>query len=118
MTSPVTIDDILLAVQRITHIGVRDIKGRGRTANVREARLLAYFVSSQCFSYSFAAIARRIGRDHTTVSAMVKKLVASRRFDPSLIDRVEDAATVIAAARREGRANYAGSPIYAEGGRT
>ena len=115
MTSPVSINDVLLAVQRVTHVGVRDVKGRGQSVNVREARLLAYFVASQCFSYSFAAIARRIGRDHTTVSATVKKFVASRRFDPGLIDHVEDAAVVIAAARREGRVNYAGSPIYADG---
>lgn len=97
MTHAVTIDDVLFAVQRVTHIGVRDLKGRGQSANVREARLLAYFVATQCFNISCAAVAKAVNRDSSTVAGMVRRMVQVTRFDPQLIDRGEEAAVAIAA---------------------
>ena len=116
MTPRVSLEDILLAIQRVKRIGVRDLKGRGQHANVRQARLLFHFVASQCFGFTSTEIAQVIGRDKTTVSDVVKKLCAETRVSPNLVDQVED----LAVAMREQRLSSATSlspTIHAQGAR-
>jgi len=112
----VSINDILLAVQRVTRVGVRDLKFDGQSPHIREARVLVYFVASQCFDKSFSEIAEAMGRDRTTVAGTIKKRLHCTRFDPALIDQVEDAAEAIADARLAGRPDYSGYPIFAHQG--
>lgn len=94
-----TMDDILLAVQRVKRIGVLDIKGSLGAPHVREARLLAYFVASQCFNKSYAVIGKSVGRCESTVAEAVKRMTRQTRFHPELVDAVEDEVARIAQAR-------------------
>jgi len=99
MTSA-TLDDILLAVQRVTRIGVRDIKGDGQSANVREARLLFYFVAHQCFGRLTSEIAKKAERHKDTVRQQVALLRKTPRFSTDIVDAVEYEVEKIVAARQ------------------
>jgi hypothetical protein len=99
MTSA-TLDDILLAVQRVTRTGVRDIKGDGQSANVRDARLLFYFVAHQCFEKLSANIAKKVERHKDTVRQQVAMMLKTPRFSTDLIDAVEYEVEKIVAARQ------------------
>lgn len=94
MTPHVSIDDILLAVQRVTKTGVREIKNE-RTPRARRVRMLFYFVASQCFDKSHADIALAVGRKPKTVQGMVREMRGYTRFDPELIDQIEEEAEAI-----------------------
>jgi chromosomal replication initiation ATPase DnaA len=113
MTTAVTIDDVLQAVQNVTRIGVRDLKGSGQFRHLSDARVLVYFVATQCFGLPLKVVAYACDRDCTTVGDMVRKAVAVTRFDPELVDRVEEAALGMAQARLSGRHS---NPIYATAG--
>jgi hypothetical protein len=99
MTSA-TLDDILLAVQRVTRIGVRDLRGDGQSANVREARLLFYFVAHQCFGKISANIAKTVQRHKDTVRQQVALMLKTPRFSTELVDAVEYEVEKIVAARQ------------------
>src|SRR3990167_1180089 len=111
MTSTVLISDILLATQKVTRVGIRDLKGDGRFPHIQEARNLAYFVACERFYKSCPDVARVMGRDRTSVADMVKKLRA-KGPDAKLVAHIEAEAWAIATARLMGKINYSGYPIY------
>jgi chromosomal replication initiation ATPase DnaA len=95
-----TMDDILLAVQRVKRVGVLDIKGSLGAPHVREARLLAYFVASQCFNKSHVVIGKAVNRSEATVGEAIRRLTRQTRFHPELVDAVEDEVSRILEAKR------------------
>ena len=110
MNPPVNMADVLMAVQAITKVGVGELRGDSRLTHVNRARMLVYFVASQCFGLSTPLIAKGTGRDAGTIRNAIERLTAKTLFDPALVDRVEDAAINIAEARLAGRTF---NPIYA-----
>ena len=114
MTSTVLIHDILLATQKVTRVGIRDLKGDGRFQHINDARNLAYYVACERFYKSYPDVARVMGRDRTTVAEAVKKL-RCKGPDRKLVARIEAEAWAIATARIMGEANYSGYPIFAMG---
>jgi hypothetical protein len=113
--SPVTINDILLAVQKVTRVGIRDLKGDGQFPHIRAARGLACFVAADCFNKSTEAIGRVLGRDAKSVRDVLMRRRRCAILDPDLIDRVEVEALTIASARIAGHINYTGYPFFADG---
>jgi hypothetical protein len=99
MTSA-TINDVLLAVQTIRGIGAREIRGPSRDERVREARLLFYFVASQCFAKPTVWIAKAVNRSSATVGEAILRMKRTTAFPPELIDAVEDEVEKIVAARQ------------------
>lgn len=113
--SPVTINDILLAVQKITRVGIRDLKGDGMFPHIRAARGLACYVAADCFDKSADAIGKVLGRDPKSVRDVLDRRRRKAILDPDLIDRVEVEALTIASARIAGHINYTGYPLFKEG---
>jgi chromosomal replication initiation ATPase DnaA len=99
MTSA-TINDILLAIQNIKRVGVREIRSPSREIEVRDARLLFYFVASQCFAKPTVWIAKAVNRSSATVGEAVLRMKRTTAFPPELIDAVEDEVEKIVKARQ------------------
>jgi hypothetical protein len=95
-----TLNDILLAVQTIRGVGARDIRGVSREWRVKEARLLFYFVASQCFAKPYAWIAKAVNRSGDTVGEAVRRMTKETAFPPELVDAVEDEVARIVKARQ------------------
>jgi hypothetical protein len=100
MLATPTIPDILLAVQRVTRIEARDIRSAAIALPIREARMLAIFVASQCFNIGATEIANGLNLNWRTVSRAIAHLKSATRIAPELVDKVEDEVEVILAAKR------------------
>jgi len=96
-----TIPDILIAVERVTHVGSREIRSAAIALPIREARMLAIFVASQCFNIGAADIANGLTLNCRTVSRALAHLKSATRIDPDLVDKVEDEVESILAAKRQ-----------------
>ena len=60
---------LCLDIWLVTGITPLDIMGSGRTKNIPRARALVCWLLREPFDFTFEAIARAIGRDHSTVIA-------------------------------------------------
>ena len=99
MTSA-TLNDILLAIQNVRRVGVREIRSASREPDVRDARLLFYFVASQCFAKPNAWIAKAVNRSGDTVGEAIRRMTKETAFAPELVDAVEEEVDKIVAARQ------------------
>jgi DNA-directed RNA polymerase subunit F len=100
MSRTPTIPDILIAVERVTHVGARDIRSAAIALHIREARMLAIFVASQCFNIGSTEIAHGLNLNWRTVSRAIAHLKSATRIDPDLVDKVEEEVDSILAAKR------------------
>ena len=85
-----TIDAILDAVATEFEVPVAAILGRRRTAKIADARMVVYWLAWFA-GESYSAIGRRLGRDHSTVIAGVRRINGRMRTDELLLDRVDRA---------------------------
>lgn len=75
--------EILRVVATAYSIVVDDLAGKDRHRNVREARLVAYWMLRTRTKLSFPEIGRLLKKDHTSVMSGVRKCVAMRQEDAS-----------------------------------
>ena len=89
-----TIDAILDAVSIEFEILVAEILGRRRTAKIADARMVVYWLAWFA-GESFSVIGRRLGRDHSTVIAGVRRINTRMRTDDELLDHVDRAGKAV-----------------------
>lgn len=73
--------EIIEAIAAVYGICHSDIVGRARTKSIAEARMLCCLVSKRCSRMSFTEIGAVLGRDHTTVMALLKSAERQRARD-------------------------------------
>ena len=66
-----------------------DIKGKGRTKPVSEARQITMWLARQMTDESYQAIGSPFGRDHSTVYASISKIDLLSQEDPVFLARLE-----------------------------
>ena len=99
-----TIDAVLAAVSEEFEVLAAEIMGRRRTARIADARMVVYWLAWFA-GESYSAIGRRLGRDHSTVIAGVRRINTRMRTDVELLDAVNRAGkrSAVLAAEIEGR---------------
>jgi orotate phosphoribosyltransferase-like protein len=100
MSRTPTIPDILIAVERVTHVGAREIRSAAIALHIRESRMLAIFVASQCFNIGATEIANGLNLNWRTVTRAIAHLKSATRINPDLVDKVEDEVESILATKR------------------
>lgn len=66
-----------------------DVRGKGRTKLVSEARQVTMWLARQMTDESYQAIGNHFGRDHSTVTTSVKKIEGLSQDDPTYLNRLE-----------------------------
>jgi orotate phosphoribosyltransferase-like protein len=100
MRATPSLPDILQAVQRITGVTARDIRSAAIALHIRESRMLAIFVASQCFNIGATEIANGLNLNWRTVSRAIAHLKSATRIAPELVDKVEEEVESILDAKR------------------
>jgi chromosomal replication initiation ATPase DnaA len=77
-------DRILREVSRQFYVPLRELKGRGRSAQVAEARQAAYYLIRKRLKYSYPKIGRLFERDQSTVHYGVDEIARKRSEDRDL----------------------------------
>lgn len=75
------LSEIIEAVASVYGCGHSDIVGRLRTKSIAEARMLCCLIARRCTRLSFPEIGTVLGRDHTTVMALLKSAERQRVSD-------------------------------------
>lgn len=73
--------EIIASVAAVYGVEHTDIVGRLRTKSIAEARMLCCLLAKRCTRLSFPEIGMVLGRDHTTVMALVKSAERQRARD-------------------------------------
>ena len=73
--------EIIEAVAAVYGVSHADIVGRARTKSIAEARMAVCLVAKRCTRLSYPEIGRVLGRDHTTVMALVQSAERLRAKD-------------------------------------
>jgi hypothetical protein len=97
-----TMDDILLAVERVTGVKPSQIKSNSVEYNAHRARLLTYFVASECFDIGATTIAKATDRTVNAVRRSVGRMRNTTLVSPESVDQVEEAVEWISKARAQG----------------
>ncbi|HYQ30393.1 MAG TPA: helix-turn-helix domain-containing protein [Polyangiaceae bacterium] len=73
--------EIIESVAAVYGVAHADIVGRARTKSIAEARMLVSLLGKRCTRLSYPELGRVLGRDHTTVMALVKSAERQRARD-------------------------------------
>lgn len=104
MTDAPTISDIIDAVAEVTGVPRTDIMSTDRHPRVAIPRQIAMFLARESGSYSFPAIARAMGRNHSTVIHGIRKVEGSAE-EPGMKPILAAARKRIATTKRTRRAS-------------
>ena len=85
----VDIDTIIDVVCEEFDVPSADIKGKGRTKLVSEARQVTMWLARQLTDASYQAIGSPFGRDHSTVYTSISKIDNLSQTDPAYLNRLE-----------------------------
>lgn len=85
-----TLDDILKAVSDLYGLQETDLKGEGQGIRVSEARGMAAWAVREMSDTTLTALGKRVGRDVTSLSSAVKRLLDRAQRDGDLAGRMEN----------------------------
>ena len=85
----VDIDTIIDVACEEFDVASADIKGKGRTKLVSEARQVTMWLARQLTDASYQAIGAPFGRDHSTVYTSISKIDNLSQTDPTYLNRLE-----------------------------
>ncbi|MDD5710743.1 MAG: helix-turn-helix domain-containing protein [Candidatus Colwellbacteria bacterium] len=84
-----TIEKVIEVVAKNTSVSVKDIKGRGRQAQIAEARQLAMYLARSVIGLSFPSIGNAFKRDHTTALFAFNKIGLKIKQDKKIEGQVD-----------------------------
>ena len=68
------IKEIDKLVSKASGVSVEDIRGRNRCQEFSDARAAVWYIAHEVSHYSYPFIAKEYGRNHTSITAAVKKI--------------------------------------------
>ncbi|MBR0431005.1 chromosomal replication initiator protein DnaA [Candidatus Saccharibacteria bacterium] len=87
---PVSPKQIIEKVAKYFNLSVKEMCGKSRVSNIKNARQVAMFLLSKELSLSTNKIASEVGvKDHTTVMHGIKKIEKDLKLDFALRDQIE-----------------------------
>lgn len=83
-TKIIKIDDIQKAVANHYNISLKDLLSKSRKQNIARPRQLAMYIAKALTRESLPAIARKFGRDHTTIIHAIQRIEDLLESEPTL----------------------------------
>ena len=91
MSTPVTIEKIVMDVSKVYNVSVTDIRGKSRKQEVAEARKLAMYIVKEICGLTMEEIGKEFGgRDHSTVVYSIGQVAQRLKTDSFYRDTCED----------------------------
>lgn len=91
ISTPVTIEKIILEVCKVYNVSITDVKGKNRKQDVAEARKMAMYIIKDVCSLTMEEIGKEFGgRDHSTVVYSVGNVAQRIKTDSFYRDTIED----------------------------
>ena len=89
----ISIPSIVKEVASYYNVEVSDIKGKKRTAIIKDARNVAVFLTRRITQYSTTEIGNYFDRDHSTITHSIDKVEKERKVNADLaasLDSIEN----------------------------
>lgn len=91
MSTPVTIEKIILEVGKVYNVSVTEVKGKNRKQEVAEARKMSMYIVKEVCGLTMEEIGKEFGgRDHSTVVYSIRNVADRLKEDSFYRDTVED----------------------------
>ena len=91
MSTPVTIEKIIIEVGKVYNVSITDIRGKGRRQEIAEARKMSMYIIKEVCGLTMEEIGKEFsGRDHSTVVYSIKDVSNRLKTDSFYHDTVED----------------------------
>ncbi len=91
MSTPVTIEKIILEVGKVYNVSVADIRGKSRRQEVAEARKMSMYIIKEVCGLTMEEIGKEFGgRDHSTVVYSISNVSQRLKTDSFYRDTAED----------------------------
>lgn len=88
---PISSKQIVEKIARYYHLSTKEMCGKSRVANIKNARQVTMFILSKELNLSTNKIAAEVGvKDHTTVMHGIKKIEQDLKLDFSLRDQIDE----------------------------
>ena len=91
MSTPVTIEKIILEVSKVYNVTMAEVKGKSRKREVSEARQMSMYIVKEICGLTMAEIGKEFnGRDHSTVVYTISQVEKKMKENSFFRDTVED----------------------------
>ncbi|MBR5805454.1 MAG: chromosomal replication initiator protein DnaA [Oscillospiraceae bacterium] len=91
MSTPVTIEKIILEVGKVYNVSAADIRGKGRRQEIAEARKMSMYIIKEVCGLTMEEIGKEFGgRDHSTVVYSISNVSQRLKTDSFYRDTAED----------------------------
>ena len=91
MSTPVTIEKIILEVGKVYNVSITDVRGKNRKQEVAEARKMSMYIVKEVCGLTMEEIGKEFGgRDHSTVVYSINNVSRRLKNDSFYRDTIED----------------------------
>ena len=91
MSTPVTIEKIIIEVGKVYNVSISDIRGKSRRQEVAEARKMSMYIIKEVCGLTMEEIGKEFGgRDHSTVVYSISNVAQRLKTDSFYRDTAED----------------------------